>query len=494
MAEQSSSLSRFSLPRLFRFFWSSPTVTTWGSFAIASLKHLILLPLLLNRFSEGEIALWLLFSTFIAFSHHLDLGFYSSFSRLVSYVMGGATTLRGHTVRGQSKTTEGPNWDLMEKLHGSIGTIFLFIGAIALLLLGSIGSLSVARTISYGGDRPDLWCAWAVLVVSLAISIYGKRYRTVLHGMNEIPLLNRWNMLFNGLGVIFGASVILIFNSFLILVTTVQLFMVLAVFRDRYLLRQKVADRRFLAYPSLHWDRETIRAAWSPTWRTGIGIMASTGIVESTGVIYAQVARPELLVSYLLALRVMSVISNVSKAPFYSKLPVYARLRAEGKLDQLAGLTRRTMAYALYIFILGTAVIGLSADHLLLLIRSNATFVPLLFWLLMSNIWFLERHHAMHAQVYSTTNHIPFYIPISISGAINIALILLFIEPMQYWIFPMAHGISNLIINNWWNVKISLKSLNTGALSYLRGTFAYPVLVYLGIQLLIICTNANQLF
>mgnify|MGYP006210076807 CR=1 FL=1 len=46
--------------------WNSPTITTWLSYSTRALSLFIVLPLILKKFSEAEIALWYLFATIIA--------------------------------------------------------------------------------------------------------------------------------------------------------------------------------------------------------------------------------------------------------------------------------------------------------------------------------------------------------------------------------------------------------------------------------------------
>jgi hypothetical protein len=106
-------------------------------------------------------------------------------------------------------------------------------------------------------------------------------------------------------------------------------------------------------------------------------------------------------------------------------------------------------------------------------------------WVLMMAVWFLERHHAMHAQIYSTTNHIPFYIPICLSGMVNIVLAILLSQRYGIAGFPIAHLVSNAIINNWWNVKISLRSINVNFARFFYRYLAAPfaLIVLLGLAL-----------
>ena len=70
--------------------WNSPTVMTWVSFLVRSLSLIVVLPLILTRFSTEEIALWYLFITIIGLQMFVDMGLSPTFSRVISYAMGGA--------------------------------------------------------------------------------------------------------------------------------------------------------------------------------------------------------------------------------------------------------------------------------------------------------------------------------------------------------------------------------------------------------------------
>jgi len=149
-------------------------------------------------------------------------------------------------------------------------------------------------------------------------------------------------------------------------------------------------------------------------------------------------------------------------------LQIFSRLRSSGYLSDLEKQAGRAIRLSLFTFVLGTSTFGLFMDFILPYINENVSFIQIELWIIMTFVWYLERHHGMHAQIYSTTNHIPFYIPISITGAINLLIIFFLIEPIGVWVFPVAHGISNLLINNWWNVYLSLKSLNTNFKSFFK--------------------------
>jgi hypothetical protein len=217
-----------------------------------------------------------------------------------------------------------------------------------------------------------------------------------------------------------------------------------------------------------------------------IVIISSTGIVELSGIIYAQIGNADYISSYLLAVRLINIISNISKAPFYSKLPLFATLRAKGKLNELSFITNYSIKTSLFTFVFAAFFTGLLITPSLNFINSSIVFIPYTLWGLMCIIFFLERHHAVHAQIYSTTNHIPFWVPVGISGVINMSIALFLMNKIGYWAFPIALGVSNLFINNWWNVKISLRSINQPIFKYLKTSFMIPLIVLLISQVLLL--------
>lgn len=470
----------------YKYLWNSPTITTWGNFFSTSIKNFIILAFILNRFAPNEVAVFMLFATIISFSALLDFAGYGTFSRLVSYIKGGATSLDNFKDKKEKILLKGPNWPLMKKLYGTIGYVFTLLSISVFVIVASLGTWSVNRVILFTDNPSEMWFAWIIVLISITIGMYGRKYTTILHGLNYIPLINRWNIVVSTLTLIFSFIIVIVSNSLLSLIIVMQFFTVLTVFIHRYLVNYHIENKRFKNYKSFSWDQSIFKSAWGPSWRSMIVIISSTGVVELSGIIYAQIGNADNISSYLLAVRLMNIISNVSRAPFYSKLPLFAKLRAQGKLNELSSITNYSIKTTLFVFIIGAFFTGLLITPSLNLINSSIEFIPYTMWGLMCVIFFLERHHAVHAQIYSTTNHIPFWVPVGISGILNISIALFLMDKIGYWAFPIALGVSNLFINNWWNVKISLRSINQPIYKYLKTSFVTPLIVLLISQVLLL--------
>jgi hypothetical protein len=463
---------------ILKHLWDSPTFTTWGSFLTVSLKSVILLPILLLTLSKHDFTLWLLFSSILAFSNILDLGFYSSLSRQYSYLLGGSTDFK-YKIRVQKiVSSSGINKDLFGKLYSSTHIVFIVLGILSFLILAIFGTLSIKRTILANPDPFMSWLSWSVIVLTFPFLVYGKKYRSILHGFNYIPMLNRWDTLFNGITAIFLVIAALSLKSILALIIINQGMLLLTIIRNRVLLFYvvKIVDVKEAKYSGI--DRTILKDIWKPTWRTGVGIFASSGVVELTGIIYSNFGTIDSLASYLLGIKILSLLSNISKAPFYSRLPLFSKMRASGDIHALSVSSKKYIAISLHIFSLGIFVVGLSIPLIISFLSRDITFLDINMWTILGFIWLLERHHAMHAQVYSTTNHIPFYIPILISGTVYLAISFTFVESFGIWAFIFAHGISNVMINNWWNVKLSYSSLGSVDSQYVLRTIIEPIAMY----------------
>jgi O-antigen/teichoic acid export membrane protein len=159
-------------------------------------------------------------------------------------------------------------------------------------------------------------------------------------------------------------------------------------------------------------------------------------------------------------------------------------LRVKNDIEDLRQVSASSMQKALLVFVIGMGGLILFGQWGMQLIGSKASLIDYRILMVMAIVWFLERHHAMHAQIYVTTNKIPFYKSAIVTGVINISLLVILLPVIDVWAFPVAQGISNLAINNWWNVSVSIKSLQTNFKQFFLKSAFVPVCIILFIFLI----------
>ncbi|AUD04466.1 polysaccharide biosynthesis protein [Spirosoma pollinicola] len=467
--------------------WNSPTIATWMSYSTKALSLFVVLPLILKRFSEGEVALWYLFSTIISLQGLLDMGFRNTFIRLISYAMGGATEITSVvSVKTPNKLSNTPNWELIGKVYANMSHIYSWLTIAVILIMITLGSWSMLRPISFVKDNGSAWVAWGVIIIASAYRFYGSIYSNYLEGLNKIALVRRWEALTSTASITCCIIALTINDSLLLLVFINQLWVILSVVRN-YFLSRAVDDSQFKKIKTNYsFDYQFFSKIWPVAWKSGLSGFMSNGLSNLSSVLYAQVGNSASVASYLLALRIIAQIKEISMAPFYSKIPLYSRLRIQGDLPQLIQKAQRGMFLSHLVFTVGVIAVGLTSNYLLIYINSDIKFVPNELWLLLSLAYFIHRYGAMHMQLYLTTNHVVGHIADGISGIIFIGVTLLLINSYQIYAIPIGMIAGYLGFYAWYSAYYSYKSIHVSV-------FKFEYKVSLLPMLLLIIYSATQL-
>lgn len=459
--------------------WNSPTFNTWLSYSTRALSLFIVLPLILKTFSEAEVALWYLFATIIAMQGLADLGFRSTFIRIIAFAIGGAKDINLTAKAGASGAFE-PNWALVGRIFSMMKKIYIWLALIFLILLLSFGSWSMMRPISMVDSKNAAWIGWFIIACVSAIKFYGTIYSNYLEGLNKIALVRRWEAITSTGAILTSILVLLTFQSLLALIIANQIWVLINFLRD-YKLSQKVENAALAGLSKNQaFDKVFFQKIWAPAWRSGLSGLMSNGLSGITSILYAQLGSAANIASYLLALRLIAQVRDISMAPFYSKIPMLAKLRSQGKTDELISNAQRGMFLSNMVFVLGAVFIGLSGEWLLNLIGSKVGFIPNDLWLLLVLAYFIHRYGAMHIQLYSTTNHIISHIADGVSGVIFIAVTWSFIGKYDLYAIPVGMIAGYLGFYAWYAAKKSLSNIGKGFFEFEKKTLFLPLILLIG--------------
>lgn len=416
--------------------WHSPTFMTWGSLATRLLSVTLVLPLVLVKFSPAEVAVWQLFATIITLQLLLDFGLAPTFSRMLSYTMGGARLEDLANMRKPSgKADHGPDPDTFKAVYGSMKWLYTRMGVAIMVMMGIGGTLFLLTPISQTQQPQESWLAWGVMLATSMTTVWGNAYAAAIQGVNQIAVMRRWEIITSVAQIASAFAVLIAGGGLLELVLVNQVWGVMGAWRNRQILLK--------LHPELHHCSSTknpsvINALWPAAWRSGLGMLMSQGLIQVSGLFYSQMAPAAEVASYLLALRIITMVSQFSQAPFYSKLPTLAAMQAQGKTGEQVALAQRGMALAYWVFVAGVVPVLFLAQPLLQLIGSKVQFVSAPLWAVMGLAFFVERIGAMHIQLYSLTNHIVWHIANGVTGALMVILVLLGYSTLGIMAFPLA--------------------------------------------------------
>jgi len=373
------------------------------------------------------------------------------------------------------QTTGSTNWFFFKELLHTYQRIYLLLAAVASFLLIFIVTFLIKKTLVQSANSFEAYLAWVITVVGICLSMFGKRYDSILRGMDFISLINRWETLLNLLLGIIHIAILLLRPSITYLVLATHLITVLTIAKKRHLMYQYIPQLKRTKKEKINFNKGIFLASWEPTWKTGVIISSTQGVSQLSGMILSNVIPPAALASYLFSQKLLHACNQFSWAPFYSKIPQFNQLRMKGKISELRQYTFSSLNKSLYILVTLTFLVGITISKVLLLIKANTEFVTPSVWILLLLGTFVDRIQAMHGQIFMTTNNIKLYITSFFSGAIYLALLLLTIRTFEIYAIPIALITSNLVLNFWYNQKNSLQSLDTNFKEYFLSFLYKPI-------------------
>ncbi len=451
--------------------WNSSTIMTWMSYFTKTLSLFVVLPLILKFLSVEDISLWYLFSTIIALQGVADFGFKNTFVRFIAY-----------TDKGSSISfidIEESNFPLIDRVYSIMKLIYFRLSIVLFVLLITIGSLMLTRPINLSSQVFYSSIAWGIIILTTTIKFYFSSYSNYLEGKNKIALVRRWEAI-----MLLGSSltsiiVVLIFKNLISLVISNQIWVLLNVLRN-YVLVNKINSNEFSRInKNLPFESKLFKQIWNPSWKSGLSGIMSTSLTNIMSLVYAQFGDSKAIAAYLLAIRLITQIKEVSMAPFYSKIPKMANLFSQNKLVELIKVAKRGMAISHMVFVIGVISVGVSSEYLLGIIGSNVDFVAKDMWILLSFAFFVHRFGAMHIQLYSVSNHIVSHIADGVSGILFVISTLILKDVLFLYALPIGMLIGYLGFYSWYSARFSYKLVGEKWYQFeIRSSFL-PFLIFL---------------
>jgi len=461
---------------------NSPTLMTWMSLITKSLAFFLVMPLIVTRFSTSDVALWYLFVSALSFQLIADLGFSSTLIRMFSFASGGLSVseienihiVNNCELKVQSilnvRTLE-ITWQVMNFIYQRLSLIFFaFI---------SVSSYFLYNPIQKSSNPTNSFVAWSVIIVTSFLQLRYSTYSNYLQGINKVALVKRWEAVLNIFAILSNALVLYLGGGLLALVVSTQFWAMITLLRD-YFLCKAVEDGLI---NQLDVKAKKVKAmfdiVWPSAWKSGLGILMSVGLLQITNMIFAKDGKSAEVASYLLGYSLIRQISSFAQAPFYSRIPLLAKLRGEKDINNLVVVAQKGMRLTYWCFTLLMISIGIVGKFGLPYIKSNVNFPSTFLWSSIGLGILFERFGAMHIQLHSTTNKIIWHKANGITGLIFILTFFLGKSYLGLFIFPIALIVSNVSFYAWYCALNSYRSVNMSFMDFERRGFIIPLLVYL---------------
>lgn len=473
--------------------WHSPTLTTWGSMAVRASNVLVVLPMVLRRFEPAEVAVWQLFASIFTLMLLVDWGLSPSLARLLAYARGGARLVDMLDMRapGPPQQQGSPSvaaTEVAARILATLRWLYPRVGALVVAFFAVAGSWSLQTPISQCGNANEAWAAWGLVLLGSWAAFQGSGAGAALQGMNNIATLRRWEVLTGLAQIGTSLAVLALGGGLLALVATYQAWTAFGAWRNGALLRHLHADV-LKRQPTA--DSEVLKVLWPATWRSAVGVLLSQGIIQGSGLVYSQLAPAAEVASYLLAVRVITTLSQFSQAPFYSKLPALAAMQAQHDRSQQLQVAQRGMLRSHWVMVAGVLAVAYLVPWLLKLAHSKTAFVSPQIWALMCAAFFVERLGAMHLQLYSLTNHILWHIANGVTGVAMLALALMLYPAVGLAGLPLAMLLAYILLYTPYALYHSTRAFHLPLFKFESGASLYPGLTLLAGLLPVLIFSAS---
>lgn len=458
----------------------------WLGHTVKALQVVLVMPLAFSFLSTEEITVWLIFLTLIGLQLLADMGFTPTYTRALSMAFAGADSLNNSAGKNSLESKKIPNKALVNDIVTTMLVTYGRMSLVATAVLIMIGTTVLLNPIGKVVDANEAWIAWGVILGSSAIAFFGNSYIAYLQAIQRIPHIHRLRALTALAATVSIVIALVLETGILGLVIAQQTWQILLILWYRRSARACGMYRGIS--PGSKRNMEVFDYVWSATWKSGLGILLGYGVIQASGLIYAQIASAEEAAVYLLLLRLMQAVSMFSQAPFYSKLPALSRLWVSGNTDALRNLAARGMKISYWVYAIGVIGVGITFPILFNMFGTNISFPDLTLWLLFGIGGLIERFGAMHIQVYSLTNHIVWHIANGIGGALFLVTSFLLVPHISTFGFAAGFIVANLGFYSWYSARYSYHVLESNFFNFDRQLLALPflaIVLYLGIVMLL---------
>ncbi len=444
-----------------------PTIDTgkkdvfWNYFAtlLQIGSGVLMFPVLLKMLSPELIGVWAIFVNIGSLVILLDLGFSTSFTRNITYIISGVNQLI-HKGIDRDINSKEVNYPLLSDSIHAMKWFYKRIAFFALILLLSIGTIYFFQAIMsqyQGDDRLNIIISWFLFCIINTYNIYTLYYDALLMGFGYVKLSKQYiiisQLVYLFLTILmiymdFGILSIVVAQGVSLIVRRILIYRLLSIGN----LKQHLTTRKSTQI------KEVIQAIYPNAIKLGLTGLGAFLVLNSSVLLgSAFISLPE-IGSYSISVQVVNVIASLSMVYFNSYIPKLTQLRVRNDVREIRRLYHRSILILILTYFTGGFLLILAGQPILHLLGSQTNLLSsvMLFTILLISL--LEKNHAMAGGVLLLKNEVPFYKAAIISGIATVIVLYVFLHFLDYgiWAMILAPGLVQIAYQNWkWPLKLN---------------------------------------
>ncbi len=451
---------------------------SWASYFVRFGSALFVLPLILKLYTPVEQSFWFFINTIIGFAMLADSGFGATLIRAVSYFKAGSAYLprnkKEYDDIDQIKEGE-PHFPNLVNLLTTANRIYIYLSLFAVVILATGGVAAVWNIMELSNHQTDLWVAYLIIIPYCFSMIMGVKWSSYMRGLGYVAQEARFGA-FQGLLRVTAFIILLLFKlgpAYLIGVMFLE--SIIRFFYLKWFVLKWFRDEKVEIKDKTKFDPVIFKSLWAATWRTGLLFWGAYGIQSGTSILASQISDVVMMANFLFTMRIITFLLNIARAPFYSNVPKIYKLAAEKNTMVLRQKSSEYMFIGTAVLVLGSLVLVFFGNNLLDMLSIETRFVPLSIFVIIAVTEILDLHSSFHATVYTSTNHVPFVLPATLSGAMILVVGFATLPVYGLLGIVVTKFLVQFLVNNWYAPMLSLRLLKWPLLNYLYQFPAYGV-------------------
>lgn len=372
------------------------------------LSWLLLLPLIVTRLSVAETGIWYVMMATQGLLMVVDFGFQPTFARQYAAAFAGVTEFRKEGLA--EAIGQKPNLPLLRATLDASRRLYALLAGGTYLVLQTAGLAYAVWLAQRSGLSPlAIGTTWSVFSLSLSIGCYFLWVSPMLLGAGRIEQ-NYLYMIVGRAGfAVIGALVLLAGGGLLALALCLLVTDIISRLVAIAFLRPLM---RPLPPSSGSSERHhVLRTTWHNAGRMGVVALSAYIITRCNLFAASSFLGLGMAASFAVSLQLLNAVSGLAQLPMSIAL---SRLVAARVANDRQHLQRLFLgAFGLYhgLFLTGAAFVLVAAPFLFELIGSRVVLLPVLPFLLLAVMLYLEGQHSVCAFVLTTANRVPFVVP-----------------------------------------------------------------------------------
>lgn len=444
----------------------------WGYFSqfFSIASGLITLPLVLRMLTKEEIGLNYLLITFGSLVALFDLGFAAQFGRNISYIFGGAQSLRKEGVE-ISNNPKSINYRLLATIIETSKFVYRRISFIVLITMLTLGTWYIYEVTNGFKSVSNVLLIWIIYSFSIFFEIYFSYFTALLGGRGMIMESRK--------AIVYSRSVYVILTFVFLYLGIGLIGIVIANFIAPFFNRS--ISYKFFFSDDIKFKIKSfniskteklklINTVWYNSRKMALVFLGSYAVNKFSLFLAGLYLSLSDIASFGLMIQLVGLISTISSTFFNISQSKISSMRIIGDKKNLLKEFAFSMNVYYLLFFLGACLLFFLCPWLLEQIGSKAKLPSVLVMFIFSLIIFLEGNHSNFASFIVTDNKIPFVQSTLIAGA-AIALGDYFsLAYTEYGIMGLVfiQGIVQIVYANWKWPYVVCKEFEINIFSFIR--------------------------